>query len=113
MLSEYYHISKKEGGWLWNKKGVRLYTYTFEFLWETREEYLSFVQEWKADWKQLSARLKAAKLKVKEAMRSGEGYRDQEHVKSLKEYAWMLLEMRRQGKVLSWKQAKAQKEAAA
>lgn len=113
MLSEYYHISEKKNTWLWSKKGVQIYTYKFEFLWETKQEYLSFVTEWKADWKKLSRRLKAAKLKVKEAMRAGVGYRDQEHVKSLKEYAWMLLEMRLQAKIVSWEQAKAQSEAVA
>ena len=105
-FTQYYTIEDKDYTYLYNKKGVHIVEYTFEFLWETKEEYLAFRDEWKAQYKELSARLKKAKHAVKDAMRQGGGWREQGHVMSLKSQAHMLLQMREQGKRVSREQAR-------
>lgn len=112
-FNDYYTITDKDYTYLYNKKGVHIVEYTFEFMWETKEEYLDFVKEWKSQYIELSSRLKRAKLEVKDAMRAGGGWREQGHVMSLKSQAHMLLQMREQGKRKSREQARALRETAA
>lgn len=112
-FTQYYTLTEKDHTGLYNNKGVGLVLYTFEFMWETKEEYLDFVAAWKAQYKELSRRLKDAKKDVKDAMRRNNSWREQGHVMSLKGQAHMLLQMREQGKKVSREQAKQQREAAA
>lgn len=112
-FTQYYTLTEKNHTGLYNNKGVQLITYTFEFMWENREEYLDFVAAWKVQYKELSRRLKDAKKDVKDAMRRNNCWREQGHVMSLKGQAHMLLQMREQGKRVSREQAQQQREAAA
>ena len=112
-FTEFYTIEDKDYTWAYTSIGVHYVIYKFEFLWETKEEYLEFVKLWKEQYKELSKRLKKAKHALKEAHRQGGGWRETEHVMSLKSQAHMLLQMREQGKRTSREQARALRETAA
>ena len=112
-FNDYYTITDKDWTGAYTKLGVNFVIYKFDFMWETKEEYLDFVRLWKEQYAELSTRLKKAKLDVKDAMRAGGGWREQGHVMSLKGQAHMLLQMREQGKRVSAEQARALRETAA
>lgn len=112
-FTQYYTITDKNYTYLYNKKGIHIIEYTFEFMWENREEYWAFVLAWKHQYNELSKRLKKAKHDLKDAHRAGGGWREHGHLMSLKGQAHMLLQMREQGKRVSAEQARAERDAAA
>lgn len=113
-LNEYYIVTERRPTGYFNLKGVQIIDWKFHFLFETKEEYLAFVAEWKVQYKELSARCKKAKQDVKDEMRAdpNRAWKAQGHLMSLKGQAWMMLELRRQGKVAAAEQAQKQREAA-
>ncbi len=115
-LNEFYNVTERRPTYLWNKKGVMIIDWTFEYLFETKEEYLAFVAEWKDQYRELSKRCKKAKMDLRNGMREGNvKWHAHEHVASLKQQATMMLELRRQGKLAAAEQMRAQmvdKEAA-
>ncbi len=112
-LNDFYNVTERRPTYLWNKKGVQIIEWTFEFLFENKEEYLDFIRVWKDQYKELSKRCKKAKLDLRNGMREGNvKWHAHEHVASLKQQATMMLELRRQGKVAAAEQMRRQRAVA-
>lgn len=95
-LKKEYTVEKREDG---NFYSVTLYHFTFHF--KSKEDYLAFRQEWKAEYKELSKRIRKAKHALKEECRRQartqgsevcyDVYKEEGHLLTLQENARMMM----------------------
>ena len=97
----------------WTDDGPRT-TYTFEFDFANKEEYLEQTAGWKADYKELSRRIRQHKLWRKPRHRPEDmsGWKNLSTLWTLQEQARMMCAMRTQAKAQASRQMVAQREAA-
>ena len=95
-----YTISNMTTETVWDIEKGPVKTYNFFFAFTTREEYLEETAAWKAEYKELSKRIRQCKLERKPKNRKDgeQDYQVQYRLNTLKEQARMMLQMRKQAK---------------
>ena len=110
-----YHIIEMFKKTEWNDDGTRAVTiYTPEFAFRTREDYLAETASWKAEYKELSKRIRKYKMWRKPRHRPSdiEGYQVYNTLETMQEQARMMLQIRRAAKAEAGRQSVKQKKAA-
>jgi len=90
-------IIKKESGWSYERA-------TYDFPFKTKEEYLAWVMQWKLQYKELSFAIKTLKNLRNNGFRNKDCnvYNHQHDIAKFKNDATCFLELRKQGKIVSW-----------
>ena len=98
----------------WTHEGPQLTQYHFEFNFNGKEDYLEQKEGWRAEYKELSNRIRQYKLYRKPRLRPDDlsGYKVYGTLETMQEQARMMNQMIVQAKAESWRQKLATREAA-